>query len=271
MAEGEFVGNVFDEMGIFWAEIADKSQTERQIRFLKSQLKLGGCILDVACGTGRHLAPFLSAAGFDVVGLDVSAKLLRIAKQRQPSAQLVRGDMRFLPLKTAAAAAAISMDTSLGYLPSENDDQQSLADLHRVLWRSGVLVVDVFNPEHLQRKYRQRRFLKRLKWAGLPLLLKLHNRWLLFRAFKWREYPSFFLLQKRTVSLSGDLLCDLWVVWEKATGKLAVFEHRSRLYDKTKLQAMLGNAGFAVEAVYGDYEGQEFAADSPRLIIMSKT
>jgi ubiquinone/menaquinone biosynthesis C-methylase UbiE len=270
MDYGESAGNVFDEMGICWAEIADQNQTERQIRFLKSQLKRGGCILDVACGTGRHLAP-LSAAGFDVVGLDVSAKLLRIAKQRQPSAQLVRGDMRFLPLKTAAAAAAISMDTSLGYLPSGKDDQQSLADLHRVLGRGGVLVVDVFNPEHLQRKYGQRSFLKRLKWAGLPLLLKLHNRWLLFRAFKWRGYPSFFLLQKRTVSLSGDLLCDLWVVWEKATGKLAVFEHRSRLYDKTKLQAFLGSAGFAVETIHGDYEGHEFAADSPRLIIMSKT
>ncbi len=257
-------------MGPIWAEIADKSQTARQIRFLSNHIKREEVVLDVACGTGRHLAP-LSMAGFDVVGLDVSAKLLRIAKQRQPSAQLVRGNVRFLPFKTDSAAAAISMDTSLGYLPSEKDDQQSLADLHRVLWRGGVLVVDVFNPEHLQRKYGRRSFLKRLKWVGLPLLLKLHNRWLLFRAFKWREYPSFFLLQKRTVSRNGDLLCDLWVVWEKDTGKLAVFDHRARLYDKTKLEALLGSAGFAVETVHGDYEGQEFAADSPRLIILSKT
>ncbi|MCL4429710.1 MAG: hypothetical protein M1167_03050, partial [Chloroflexi bacterium] len=131
--------------------------------------------------------------------------------------------------------------------------------------------LDVFNREQLWRKYGQRRVLKRLKWSGLPFMLKLHSRWLLFGAFKWRAYPSFYLLQKRTVSRSGNLLCDLWVVWEKATGKLAVFEHRARLYDKTKLQALLGSAGFAVEAVHGDYEGQEFAADSPRLIIMSKT
>ncbi|MCW3983106.1 MAG: class I SAM-dependent methyltransferase [Candidatus Bathyarchaeota archaeon] len=257
-------------MGSIWAELADKSHTERQISFLKNHLKRGGVVLDVACGTGRHLTT-LSEAGFDMVGLDASANLLRIAKQRQPSAQLVRGDMRFLPFKTDAATAAISMDTSLGYLPQEKDDQQSLADLHRVLGRGAVLVLDVFNPEHLSLKYGHRGLLKRLKWAALPLMLKLHSRWLLFRVFKWREYPSFCLLQKRTVSHSDDLLCDLWVVWEKSTGKLAYFEHRVRLYDKSKLQALLGSVGFAVEEVYGDYDEQRFAAYSPRLIFKSKS
>ncbi len=49
--------NVFDEMGIYWAEIADKNQTEQQINFLKTQLKSDGYILDLACGTGRIQFP----------------------------------------------------------------------------------------------------------------------------------------------------------------------------------------------------------------------
>ena len=92
------MSNVFDQMGVYWAEIADKNQTERQIQFLKSQLKPGGRVLDVACGTGRHTVP-LKAAGFDMVGLDVSLNLLKIAMQRDPAVQLVRGDIRFLPFK----------------------------------------------------------------------------------------------------------------------------------------------------------------------------
>lgn len=108
--------NVFDEMGVYWAEIADKSQTEKQLQFLKNNLKSNGYVLDLACGTGRHLIP-LSQQGFNMVGLDASANLLKIAKQRHKHVQLVKGDMRFLPFKPQAFAAAISMDTSSGIFP----------------------------------------------------------------------------------------------------------------------------------------------------------
>ena len=91
--------NVFDDMGFYWAEIADQNQTEKQVQFIKKTLKVKGLVLDVACGTGRHLIP-LSQSGCEVIGLDISAKLLRIAKSRWRDSQVVRGDMRFLPFKT---------------------------------------------------------------------------------------------------------------------------------------------------------------------------
>jgi ubiquinone/menaquinone biosynthesis C-methylase UbiE len=105
--------NVFDEMGVYWAEIADQNQTERQVQFIKNTPKTEGLVLDLACGTGRHLIP-LSMEGYGTVGLDVSPKFLRIAKNRWQEAQLVRGDMRFLPFKPKAFAAVVSMDTSFG-------------------------------------------------------------------------------------------------------------------------------------------------------------
>ena len=108
--------SVFDEMGGYWAEIADQNQTERQIKFVKTPLKPTGLVLDLACGTGRHLIP-LGKEGYDIIGLDISRNLLRIAKSRWSGAQVVRGDMRFLPFKPEAFSAAVSMDTSVGYLP----------------------------------------------------------------------------------------------------------------------------------------------------------
>ena len=145
--------NVFDEMGNYWAEIADQNQTDRQIKFIKNTLKPEGFVLDLACGTGRHLIP-LSKEGYSMVGLDISANLLRIAKSRWRSAELVRADMRFLPFKPEAFSAAVSMDTSFGYLPSEQDDMQSLSEVRETLSQGGVLIVDVFNREHLILKYR---------------------------------------------------------------------------------------------------------------------
>lgn len=238
------MGNVFDEMGNYWAEIADKDQTERQIAFLKRQLRQSGYVLDVACGSGRHTIP-LAAAGFEMVGFDVSHRLLTIAKNRGAS-MLVRGDMRSLPFKAAAFHAAVSMDTSFGYLPSETDDAQSLAEVRRVLGQGGTLIVDVFNREQLAAKY--------CGETSPP---------------KWHEYPSFFLQQKRSVSGDGACLRDQWTIRNKASGEVRVFEHSVRLYQRRQLKRLISEAGFAVETVLGDYEGQQFSAETPRLILLA--
>ena len=258
--------NVFDDMGVYWAEIADQNQTERQVQFIKKILKVKGLVLDVACGTGRHLIP-LGKSGFDIIGLDISLKLLRIAKSRLRDARVVQADMRFLPFKPQAFSAAISMDTSFGYLPNEQDDIQSLKALRETLRQNGVLIVDVFNRHLLIQKYKR----KRLKWVFLPTLMNPNSlaKRLLFLFFKWKEYPSFFLLQKRTVTKKGKELRDLWTVCDKTDGQLRVFEHVARLYTLSGLKCLLEKAGFKVMETYGDYEKQSLVIDSSRLIFIA--
>ena len=262
--------NVFEEMGIYWAEIADKNQTDEQIEFMKNTLKGDGLVLDLACGTGRHSIP-LGKDGYDIIGLDISLNLLRIANSRWSGIQLVRGDMRYLPFEDGAFSAAVSMDTSFGYLPSEGEDIKSLKELRGALSRGGEVIVDVFNRELLILKYKPSQHTE-IKWVFFPMLLKFNNRlvkWLLFRFFRWTEYPSFFLLQKRTVNASGDKLCDLWAVCDKAEGTIRVFRHSARLYGLKPLQVMLDQAGFIVKQVYGDYDGQSFSRNSRRLILVA--
>jgi len=240
------LANVFDEMGVYWAEIADKSQTEKQLQFLKTHLRSDGYVLDIACGSGRHSIP-LSQEGYGMVGLDVSMNLLRIAKQRFSKVVVVLGDMQHLPFKDEAFAAAISIDTSFGYLLSEKDDRFSLAEVQRVLFHQGVFVIDVFNREGLILKYENKK-----------------------HSVKLKEYPSFFLKQKRTISKKANLLCDLWTIREKASGQLAVFEHTVRLYERDQLEDLLERTGFYVNQVYGDYEEGDFFTNSPRLIVVAK-
>jgi len=260
--------NVFDDMGVYWAEIADQNQTERQVQFIKKILKVKGLVLDVACGTGRHLIP-LGKSGFDIIGLDISLKLLRIAKSRLRDARVVQADMRFLPFKPQAFSAAISMDTSFGYLPNEQDDIQSLKALRETLRQNGVLIVDVFNRHLLIQKYKR----KRLKWVFLPTLMNPNSlaKRLLFLFFKWKEYPSFFLLQKRTVIEKGKKLHDLWVVHDKEDGQIRVFEHSARLFEFKQLQGLLERAGFKPNSVCGDYDGQSSSPISSRLIFVANT
>lgn len=243
--EANLTSNVFDQMGNYWAEIADKNQTERQIQFLKNQLEPQGYVLDLACGTGRHTFP-LTQQGYGMVGLDISRKLLNIAKQRSQIVEVVLGDMRFLPFKMSAFAAVISVDTSFGYLPSEADEKASFCEVRRVLFEKGVFVVDVFNREELTQKY------------------KLKN-----GSFDWKEYPSFFLKQKRSVSARGDWLCDSWAVRDKLSGQLLVFEHSVRLFEQDCLLKMLEKTGFCIKQVFGNYEEQDFNSFSSRLIFVA--
>ena len=261
--------SVFGEMGKYWAEIADKGQIENQIQFIKKRFPTTGLILDLACGTGRHLIG-LSKEGYTVVGLDISSNLLKIAKSRWSGAQLVRGDMRFLPFKPAAFSAAISMDTSFGYLPSEADDMQSLSELRAIVNHGGTFNIDVFNRERLIQKYKKNRLID-FKWTLLPTLLKPNRfeNWILFRFFNWKEYPSFLLLQKRTVDTEGKQLHDLWVIRDKEDGQIRVFSHNVRLYEMKHLQELLRNVGFEVNQAFGDYEERSFSPNSSRLILVA--
>ncbi len=263
--------NVFDKMGTYWAQIADANQTARQLQFIKGTVAKEGWILDLACGTGRHTIP-LANEGYNIVGMDISAGLLRIAKQHKTQASLIQADMQHLPFKKGTFAAALSVDNSFGYLPSEKDDLESLKEAHKTLRTGGVLVLDVFNREQLVQKYTKQRLSARLKWLALPTLLRLPNRLskrMLFWFYHWRSYPSFYLLQKRTVSRDGGWLCDFWVVCDKTDGRLLTFEHVARLYTLSRLQELLFEADFQVNQVFGDYEKQEFSADSSRLIVLA--
>jgi SAM-dependent methyltransferase len=239
-------GNVFGEMGNYWAEIAEKHYTEKQVQFLQKTLKKTSLTLDLACGTARHLTP-LNQNGFDVIGLDISPVLLKIAKKQNPNAQLVRGDKRSLPFKTGCFGAVISMDTSLGYLSSAQDDMQVLGEIRRTLTEEGLFVVDVFNKDQILSKHHE-----------TPI------------KEEWLEYPSFLLLQKRTVSKDGVRLKDFWVTKNYVDGKTRSFVHTVRLYDCETLEGLLISAGFVVEKIFGDYDLAAFSAKSKRLILTAK-
>jgi SAM-dependent methyltransferase len=239
--------NVFDAMGTYWAEIADRNQTERQLSFLKSILGHEGYVLDLACGSGRHMIP-LSGEGYCVVGLDISRKLLSIAKKRCPDALVVLGDMRHLPFKEDTFTVVVNLDTSIGYLPSQSDDEASFAEAKKALKENGCFVVDIFNKKQLAHKYLNKE----------PVT-------------KTIDYPSFFLEQKRTVNTDSTVLCDQWTVRDKKSGKVSAFTHSVRLYDREQLEQMLKKTGYNMQTRYGDYEMQPLTDNSKRVIIVAKT
>ena len=112
----------------------------------------GGPVLDVGCGTGRVALP-LAADGHDVVGVDLSAPMLRIAEQRrQGLAQdvaarlsLVQADMRTLSLGRRFPLI-VTPSRVFQFMLTPEAQRQALLALRAHLQPEGRLVLDLFDP-----------------------------------------------------------------------------------------------------------------------------
>ena len=109
-----------------------------------------GRTLDIGCGTGSAF-PMLRAREFEVVGFDLSSRMITLAKQRYADdrgIQLSRADAEFLPF----AAASFDAVTCLGVFEHLPDYTPAMREIARVLRPGGLLVLSIPNrisPYHI--------------------------------------------------------------------------------------------------------------------------
>lgn len=112
----------------------------------------GGQLLDLGCGDGRHLELLLES-GHRVVGLDLSAELLAVARSRLNRAGgfgLVRGDMRRLPFSGEAFSVVLSLFTAFGYFGSDEGNREPVGEVARVLAPGGHWFLDYFDGDKVR-------------------------------------------------------------------------------------------------------------------------
>ena len=112
-----------------------------------------GSLLDVACGTGRHLA--LWRRGFDVEGVDIDSEMPAIAAQRVPGVLLHEGDFTEFDLGRTFDAVTC-LFSSIGYAHTEDRLDAAVARMAAHLAPGGVLVVEPWLMPHLIRPPRLR-------------------------------------------------------------------------------------------------------------------
>jgi SAM-dependent methyltransferase len=104
--------------------------------------------LDIGCGTGGH-AVQLATRGNRVIGVDRSAEMLDIARQKTESAG-VAGQVKLLQSDLRALDAGRTVDTALmmfavlGYQQTDEDVSNALASVARHLEPGGAFIFDVW-------------------------------------------------------------------------------------------------------------------------------
>jgi len=106
-------------------------------------------VLDLTCGTGSQVF-WLTKRGYDVVGLDINAAMLNIAKDKAKKQKLdikfIKGDMRIT--KAGKFDAVITIFNSIGHL-TKGDFEKAIKNIHENLNDRGIYLFDIFNISYL--------------------------------------------------------------------------------------------------------------------------
>jgi SAM-dependent methyltransferase len=117
-----------------------RAEAARVAGLIRAHRPDAASLLDVACGTGAHLEAF--AALFDrVAGLDRSDAMFRRAGQALREVPLHLGDMRSFRLQDSYDAV-VCMFSSIGYLRTVEDLNDTLVSMAAHLTGNGVVVIE---------------------------------------------------------------------------------------------------------------------------------
>lgn len=118
-------------------------RTEKRLIFSMMRSKKGKA-LDLGCGTGNYTVE-LHKRGFDVVGVDLSEKMLEIARGKLPDVEFVRASAYNLPFNDESFDLVLSV-TMFEFL---REPERAVREIHRVLKPGGEVIIGTMNGRSL--------------------------------------------------------------------------------------------------------------------------
>jgi SAM-dependent methyltransferase len=222
--------------------------------------RVGGPVLELACGGGRALLPF-ARAGYECVGLELSPHMLSFFERKlaeEPEKvrrriRVVKGDMTAPSLDREFGTVFIAA-RSFQALLTRGEQRSCLEACARHLKPGGLLGIDVFNP--------------RLGYViapagvdnerdeltgpdGVRITVSYHT------DYNPREQSLRSVWRHEFVDADGRPQCRDYAV-------------DLHYFFRFEMEWMLEACGFEVEALYGNFDRSPFTADSPEMIFVAR-
>jgi ubiquinone/menaquinone biosynthesis C-methylase UbiE len=133
---GEFA-EVYDLIYTF----LDYKKATKKVKklILKNKRTSGNRLLDVGCGTGKHLN-YLKT-DFECTGVDISQQLLDIARKNYTDIRFIQADMVELDLNEEFDAI-ICLFSSIGYVKTYENLKKTINNFTKHLKLGGVLIIE---------------------------------------------------------------------------------------------------------------------------------
>ncbi|MGB0167402.1 MAG: class I SAM-dependent methyltransferase [Luteibaculum sp.] len=210
---------------------------ENLMEFLK--LDSNACIVDLACGKGRH-AVRMNQLGYEVVGLDLSPENIQEAKKNENERLSFHvHDMR-AAFPDIQANLITNLFTSFGYFSNTAHNLKTLNAMRKMLVYKGVIVIDFLNATKV-----------------------IEN--LVEEEIKEEDGITFHI--NRYVE-RGNIVKEIRF---EHMGKPYHFKECVQALELSDFKFLLGNAGFEIRNLFGDYQLKPFRQQqSDRLIIIAQ-
>ena len=250
----------------WWAEF---NQGGHEIAYFQKYVERGQPALDVACGTGRLLIPYIRA-GFDVDGCDVSADMIALCHEKLEreglSTTLFVQPMHELDPPRTYRTIFVSGGFGLG--STRKQDIEALGRFLENLEPGGTFVLDNENPYSPGYPWQSWRKEER---AALPRPLKPLEEAERRRGSDGAEYA----LESRLIDLDPleqfatyELRAGMW-----RNGELVQEEEhalRINFYFKNELLLLIERAGFTDIVVHGDHREEAPTRNSDFLVFVAR-
>jgi SAM-dependent methyltransferase len=208
--------------------------------YVDEALASGGTVVELGVGTGRIAIP-TAMAGVDVIGVDASAGMLAVCRERADEAgvgallDLRLGDLRRPPVDERVPLVTCPFRAFL-HLASDEERLEALGAVRELLEPDGRLVFDVFAPSQED-------------------IEETHGRWI-EREPGIDERADWDLdAQTLTLSVRGTQGASSMTLW---------------WLEPQRWNALLLEAGFDVEACYGWFDRRPYAGGEDTVWIASR-
>jgi SAM-dependent methyltransferase len=207
--------------------------------YTRLALATSGPVVELAVGTGRIAVP-IAQAGIPVIGVDESRGMLDAAgayareEGVESLVDLRQGDMRMPPVSERVPLVLIPF-RSLLHMPNDGEKLKVLRAAAKLLLPGGQLVFDVFTPSRQDIDETDGRWIEREPE--------------IFERADWDEAA-------RTLKLSvrrGEEATSFTLQW----------------LDEAGWRALIAEAGLAVEALYGWFDGRDYGGGEDMVWVCS--
>ncbi len=249
--------NDYDRIAPFYdiehAQFEDDLDMYRNFAQLRS-----GPLLELACGSGRLLLP-LAGDGYELVGVDSSATMLKLAREALEQVglaercRLVQQDMSTMKLGQTFSMAFVALG-SFAHLTSRRQQQQALAAIRAHLTVGGLFILDISNADVRYMENLSGQVLHQGTWSQEDGTMLTH-------------FVS-------PASSQTQHLLELTHFYDVHTQggpvQRTVISTHLYLFERSEMELLLEGADFAIKEVYGDYDLGPYEHESPRMVFLAE-
>lgn len=130
----------YDKMGETYHNFRNNEKFNTELVKFTELLPRSAQVLDAGCGVGTPVSQFLVRKGFQVTGVDISKKMIDLAKENVPEATFYHRNILTLDFPNDSFEGIICIYT-LWHIPRTNHSS-ILENFHRMLKDNGILVLN---------------------------------------------------------------------------------------------------------------------------------